>query len=171
MLYKALKKASFLLVSTPDKIKFKSERIKMTEQTKNPTKFDNLRFRPFLVIEMWYSPAKSKEHGPGRTRTEQKGWWNIKENVKTDEVPSIVNHISSNTLQRATVIIDIVNDVVLKNTVNVPANAFDVKTITYKKKETDSILKRKKNEYQPSKEQDEEVLKHFKSKYADMIGR
>jgi|ERR1035437_2977299 hypothetical protein len=141
----------------------------MTVPTKNPTKFDNLRFRPFLVIEMRYSPAKNKEHGPGRTRTEQKGWWNIKENVKTDEVPLIVNHISSNILQRATVIIDLVNDVVVKNTTNVPANAFDVRTITYKKKEMDSRLKRKKNEYQPSKEHDEEVLKHFKSKYADML--
>ena len=129
---------------------------------KTTSKFDYLRFRPFLVIEMWYHPNE-------KVRTNRKGWWNDKANVKSEEVPSVVSHIDETILRRASIIIDVLKNVVIKNTMNVPANEFEVKEIHYKKKETDSRLKRKKNEYQPSKEHDEQVLKHFKHKYAEMI--
>jgi hypothetical protein len=77
-------------------------------RTKDSSKFDDLRFRPFLVIEAYVKPAP-------QTRTERKGWKTDKANQQVSEVPTIIDRISSRHLRRAEVIIDIVNDSMIKN--------------------------------------------------------
>ncbi len=67
-----------------------------------------LRDRPFLVIETYHKPAKN-------VRTERKGWHKLTGNWDAKEIPSVVRRISDKMLRRATVIIDIERDVLVKN--------------------------------------------------------
>lgn len=72
------------------------------------SRFDNLRFRPFLVIEAFVTPASG-------VRTERKDWKKGKETQKVTEHPTVVDRITSKIMRRAEVIIDIANDSLLKN--------------------------------------------------------
>lgn len=94
--------------------------------TKDVSKFDYLRDRPFLVIDFFIRPTG---------RTERKGW------TKTyEEQPRVLLRISNKTLCRAHVIIDLVNDRVIKNRLRSTGRLFD-----------------------------DEALNHYKNKYADAI--
>lgn len=70
------------------------------------SKFDYLRNRPFLVIDYYMRPN-------GAVRTERKGW-QAKGGTQHD-TPSIAYRISNTTLRRAAVIIDLLNNRVIKN--------------------------------------------------------
>lgn len=70
------------------------------------SKFDYLRNRPFLVIDHYLRPN-------GAVRTERKGWQ--KHGATSHDRPSIAYRISNNTLRRAAVIIDLLNDRIIKN--------------------------------------------------------
>ena len=67
-----------------------------------------LRGRPFLVINVIHSAAKG-------TRTERKGWHLTAENWQSNDAPSIVDRVSKKILENATVIIDLVNNKLIKN--------------------------------------------------------
>lgn len=80
----------------------------MVDLTKKPNRFNDLRLRPFLVIEIYVQPA---DHA----NTNKKDWQKTKGNIRSSERHSIVNHISRNTMIRGEAIIDIVNDCLVKN--------------------------------------------------------
>lgn len=80
----------------------------VVDLNKNVNRFNNLRLRPFLVIEIYAEPAD-------QANTNQKDWQKIKGNIRSSERHSIVNHISRNTLVRSEAIIDIMNDCLVKN--------------------------------------------------------
>lgn len=132
-------------------------------RTKDATKMDNLRFRPFLIIESYYVPS-------GKVRTERKGWWSDKENVQHKEFPYVVDRINAKLLSKAVAIIDIMNETVIKNSLNAPPKVeHELREVTTKKGVI-SRMKRKKNvEYAPSKEHDANVVKHYLSKYSDIV--
>ena len=97
------------------------------------SKFDYLRGRPFLVVELSSHPADS-------VHTERKGWHDNVGNVRIVDHPRIEQRISNNTMRRATIIIDLLNDCVIKNRHKSDATMFD-----------------------------DEVLESCKKKYADII--
>lgn len=70
------------------------------------SKFDYLRNRPFLVIDQYLRPN-------GAVRTERKGWQT--HGGTHHDAPSIAYRISHLTLRRAAVIIDLLNNRVIKN--------------------------------------------------------
>ena len=76
--------------------------------TKDASRFDYLRNRPFLVIETITQPS-------GSARTERKGWQKTPGNLHVEEKPYMVARISTNIIKRAAAIIDVVNDTVVKN--------------------------------------------------------
>jgi len=98
--------------------------------TKDVSKLDYLRHRPFLVVETFASPA----HG---TRTERKGW---RKHPSVSEIPRLVRRISHTTMRNATVIIDLINDRIIKNRLI-----------------TDGIMF------------DDEALAHYKAKYSEIV--
>lgn len=102
---------------------------------KDTSYLDYLRHRPFLVIEVWASPGE-------RVRTERKDWHSTSGNMIVTDRPKVLQRISPKTLRNAMVIIDILNDRVIKN--------------RYKSDETAS---------------DDEILKSCKEKYRDAFAR
>lgn len=98
--------------------------------TKDVTKFDYLRHRPFLVIETFFHPETG-------VRTERKG---CMKHPTSTENPRLLWRISPTTMRRATVIIDLVNDRVIKNRLITDAVMFD-----------------------------DEALAHYKAKYANIV--
>ena len=98
------------------------------KSTQDSSKFDYLRDRPFLVVDFLIRPTE---------RTERKGW---KESHTYEESPRVLLRINSKTLCRATVIIDLVYDRVIKNRLRANGDLFD-----------------------------DEALKHYKTKYAGAI--
>src|ERR1700744_296911 len=76
--------------------------------TKDVSRFDYLRHRPFLTVTRNFVPNS-------RSRTERKGWMDNEDNVTIDETPNIVYHVNDRVLRSASVIIDIKNDVLVKN--------------------------------------------------------
>lgn len=102
-------------------------------------KFDNLRFRPFLVIESFVGPAEG-------VRTERKGWKKGKETQRVSEYPTVVDRITKKLMCRAEVIIDIVNDRLLKNRLRgdkiLDAKAYDSEIFAYYKDKYANTIKR-----------------------------
>ena len=76
-------------------------------------KFAYLRNRPFLVVDIYITPAVPK--GQERTRTERKGWMKNENNISHSEDPHIVDRVKDKHLTQATVIIDLLRDTVIKN--------------------------------------------------------
>jgi hypothetical protein len=76
-------------------------------RTNDPTKFDNLRHRPFLVIQVFTHPERN-------ARTEIKGWQKAVGSQYVTEHPTLVDHVSKNTWMRAEIIIDIIHDRLIK---------------------------------------------------------
>lgn len=97
--------------------------------TKDASYLDYLRGRPFLVIEVWGRPDE-------RVRTERKDWHSVTGNMVVTDRPRVVQRISPSTLRYAMVIIDVLNDKVIKNRYKSDGTAFD-----------DEILKRCKDKY------------------------
>lgn len=75
--------------------------------TKDASRLDYLSNRPFLVINAILRPA-------AHVRTERKGWKKNNDNLQLFEQPVIKNHISTNTIKGALVIIDIMAIEVVK---------------------------------------------------------
>lgn len=75
------------------------------KRVKDVSHLDYLRRRPFLVVIMFLKP-------PTGWPTERKGW---KEHSIVSERPSVVHRISTDHLRTAAVIIDVLNDRVVKN--------------------------------------------------------
>lgn len=96
--------------------------------SKDVSKYDYLRNRPFLVITLYHQPCEG-------ARTERRGWAN-ESTLRTVEHPAVVSRISANILRTATIIIDILQDRVIKNRLRDNAIAFD-----------DEVLARYKTEY------------------------
>ena len=96
--------------------------------TRDVSKFDYLRHRPFLVIERYRQATKGQ-------RASSKG-----SDLSTTDHPFIVRRISHRIMRTAIVIIDIRQDRVVKNRMKTDATMFD-----------------------------DEVLKHYKEKCADML--
>lgn len=96
--------------------------------TKDTSKFDYLRQRPFLVVDYVIRPTD---------RTERAGWM---ANHTVEEHPRVLLRISPQTMCRATVIIDLLNDRIVKNRLRTTGTLFD-----------------------------DEALAHYKRKYADMV--
>jgi hypothetical protein len=96
--------------------------------SKDVSKFDYLRRRPFLVIERYRHATKGE-------RQRSKG-----PDLSTTDYPFIVHRVNDRVIRSATVIIDIQQDCVVKNRLKTDATMFD-----------------------------DEVLKHYKEKCADMI--
>lgn len=71
----------------------------------------NLRNRPFLVVDVWYKPARF-------ARTERKGWGNDSAAWDVQEHPRLVNRISDKTMAQATLIIDVNARTAIKNRFN-----------------------------------------------------
>lgn len=67
-----------------------------------------LRNRPFLVVTNVARPSKD-------AKTSVKGWNNTQTNVNVFERVSVVDSVSGRLLQEATIIIDILNNKVVKN--------------------------------------------------------
>ena len=95
--------------------------------------YDYLRHRPFLVVELFSRP------GDG-VRTERKGWRKSVGNIKVIDYPRVVNRISDTTMRRATVIIDLQHDKVIKNRYKCDGTAFDDEIlVTYMSRYADVI--------------------------------
>ena len=71
------------------------------------SKFDDLRHRPFFIIEIYHLPRSG-------VRTERKGWASDS-TLQTIEHPYLRDRISDSVMRRAAVIIDIMSDTVIKN--------------------------------------------------------
>jgi len=71
------------------------------------SKFDYLRHRPFFILEIYHLPRSG-------VRTERKGWASDS-TLQTIEQPYLRDRISDSIMHRATVIIDIMSDTVIKN--------------------------------------------------------
>jgi len=96
--------------------------------TKDVSKFDYLRDRPFLVVDFLIRPTD---------RTERKGW---KEHHTFEEYPRILQRISHKTLCRAHVIIDLANDRVIKNRLRDTGDLFDDEALNhYKRKYAEQV--------------------------------
>ena len=96
--------------------------------TKDDSKFDYLRGRPFLVVDFLIRPTE---------RTERKGW---KESHTYEEHPRILQRISALTLSRATVIIDLANDRVIKNRLRSTGDLFDDEALTHYKRKYSEVV-------------------------------
>jgi hypothetical protein len=96
--------------------------------SKDPSKYDYLRGRPFLVVTFYHQPRDG-------ARTGRKGWANAS-TLRPVEHPEVLTRIGAKTLRCATVIIDILRDRVIKNRLRDNAIAFD-----------DEVLARYKSEY------------------------
>lgn len=90
--------------------------------TNDISRFDNLRHRPFLVINVSFHPAKG-------VRTERKGWKTDKNNIALQEHPQLVDRISNRILREATVIIDIISESVIKNRIRMSLDTVDPETL------------------------------------------
>lgn len=77
----------------------------MITPTANP---GYLRDRPFLIVDIYQVPNP-------RVRTNRKGWLNDPTNVTDKEHPTVVTRITDHHLRQASVIIDLLNDRVIKN--------------------------------------------------------
>ena len=106
--------------------------------TKDVSRFDYLRYRPFLVIEVSTQPAAN-------VRTGRKGWTESVKNLSFMENPSVVDRVSDKIMRQATVIIDIMNDVIVKNRLRLTTDKIDAAT------------------------SDVEILEHYKMKYSDIV--
>jgi hypothetical protein len=71
-------------------------------------KTDYRSHRPFLIIDMIHSPAP-------HVRTNVKGWMDVEGNLKTTEVPYLVDRLAPRHLRQATVILDVFNNKLVKN--------------------------------------------------------
>lgn len=76
--------------------------------TKDVSKLDYLRHRPFLVITATTRPAAN-------VHTNRKGWNEDRKNVVVTEQPMLVDRITTRHLREATVIVDILQDRLIKN--------------------------------------------------------
>jgi hypothetical protein len=106
-------------------------------RTNDPTKFDDLRFRPFLVIEAYTHPEKG-------VRTETKGWQKEKNSQHVTEHPSVVDRVAKRTWVRAEVIIDIINDCVIKNRLRGDSATYNKEILEHYKKKYSEIVNRSK---------------------------
>jgi hypothetical protein len=102
------------------------------------SKFHDLRFRPFLVIEAYVQPAS-------HMRTERKGWKDAKDSQIVSEIPSVVDRVNAKIMRRAEVIIDIVNDRVIKNRLQgdstIDPVTFTAEILTFYKDKYSKIVK------------------------------
>lgn len=80
----------------------------MSKQPTMSNKMDYLRFRPFLVIDLYNSPA---DH----VKTHMKGWTGLPKNWMSRENPYVVDRINTKHMKQATVIIDLMNKKLIKN--------------------------------------------------------
>lgn len=106
--------------------------------TKDVSHFDYLRYRPFLVIDVSTQPAAN-------VQTKRKGWTESVKNLKVMENPSVVDRVSDKIMRQATVIIDIMNDVIVKNRLRLKTDKIDAAT------------------------SDAEILEYYKTKYSDIV--
>lgn len=95
--------------------------------------YDYLRHRPFLVVELSSHPGEN-------VRTERKGWRENLGNLKVYDHPRVVNRISDTTMRRAAIIIDLVNDKVIKNRYKADGSAFDDEILESCKKKYGEII-------------------------------
>jgi hypothetical protein len=96
-------------------------------------KFDYLRGRPFLVVELSVHPA-------AHARTERAGWRKNLGNVRVLDLPRIVNRISDKIMRQASIIIDLKHDCVIKNRHKANAEMFDDEALKHcKEKYSDMI--------------------------------
>ncbi len=100
-------------------------------------KFDYLRYRPFLVIEVSIHPKRG-------VNTSRKGWKSDNENVDLRQTPTVVYRISDKILRRADVIVDIQNDKMVKNRLRmsqkIDPNLFDKQILTYLKEKYKDVF-------------------------------
>jgi hypothetical protein len=103
---------------------------------KDVSRLDYLRYRPFLVVELFIGPAAG-------VRTNKKGWNKNIDNVNITELPSVVNRISDKIMRRATIIIDILQNKIVKNR---EAGDHDDEVLEfYKQKYSDTITSVKRS--------------------------
>lgn len=87
----------------------------MTSKHLNKTPFKKLHHRPFLVITHAYTPAKNEETGR-MPPTHVKGWQEKKlGEMEMHETASFVDSISTRMLESASVIIDLLDQSLVKN--------------------------------------------------------
>ena len=101
------------------------------KSTKDALKYDYLRRRPFFVIETFVKPAT-------KVRTERKDWMKNRLNLHIDRQPYLTNRISDGIMRRATIIIDVANDTVVKNRLRATVEAFDDEILEHCKREYSS---------------------------------
>lgn len=77
-----------------------------------------LRHRPFLLVKQRLSPK------PG-VRTEIKGWMNDTSNFNVNELVSIIDSVSSKHMTESALIVDIMKETVIRNTI-APSNDTEV---------------------------------------------
>lgn len=103
------------------------------KSTPDCSQFDYLRRRPFLVVETYVKPGN-------RVRTERKDWMKNRLNLDIDRQPYLTNRISDGIMRRATIIIDVANDTVVKNRLRATAEAFDDEILAHCKREYSSLF-------------------------------
>jgi hypothetical protein len=103
------------------------------------SKFDYLRHRPFLVIEHYTRPN-------GTAHTERKGWQ--KTGATKHDQPSLVYRISNTRMRTASVIIDLLNDRIIKNRQH-QTMMFDDEALTYYKAKCAEIVEPAMAMYRP----------------------
>jgi len=111
-------------------------------QTKTISKFDYLYNRPFLCISHFKQPKGEN------VKTERKDWMKDTQNVGIKEQPLLVDRIADRHMRQSSVIIDILNDRIIKNRLRMNEESdSDIDNATY----------------------DAQILEYFKGKYADII--
>jgi hypothetical protein len=106
------------------------------------SKFNDLRFRPFLVIEAYARPA---DHA----RTERANWQLTPYNMRHHEVPSVVDRVNLRIMRRAEVIIDLMKDTVIKNRMeaeeDVDQETFNGQILEHLKRKYSSMIQKGKD--------------------------
>lgn len=67
-----------------------------------------LRERPFLVVKIFTRPIKG-------VNTSRKGWMSDPRNTITDETPVVIERVSSKQLTEASIVIDLIGNIMVKN--------------------------------------------------------
>jgi hypothetical protein len=130
--------------------------------TQDTPKFAYLRNRPFLVVEIFVTPASTKSHG--RARTEKKGWMKDQKNISHVENPMIVDRVKDKHLTGAAVIIDLLQDVVLKNRLD----DSNEEVLTHYKQKYSHIIEQGKNSW--SHKAGTEMRDNFKRSHMKTAG-
>lgn len=85
-------------------------------RTKDTSRLDYLRHRPFLVITEVTRPGRG-------VRTETAGWMQDTTNISHQDEPSITQRVSLTMLRKASIIIDIKRGTTIKNRTTDPEAA------------------------------------------------